>query len=149
MPRLGWIIVAGLVVAVGGAAGWLRWKPSEAIDPSNQTQVALGGELYRKHCASCHGAKLEGQPHWQERKPNGALPAPPHDASGHTWHHPDDQLFAIIKHGMARFAPPDYKTEMPAFVGSLTDADIRAVLAYIKSSWPADIRQRQAAVSRR
>jgi mono/diheme cytochrome c family protein len=145
-----WVMIAlGLMVAVGGAAAWLRWRPAEPIDATNRFQVAQGEELYRQNCATCHGVRLEGQSHWQQRKPNGALPAPPHDVSGHTWHHPDDQLFAIVKHGMARFAPPDYKTEMPAFVGKLTDAEIRAVLAFIKSNWPADIRERQAAVSRR
>jgi hypothetical protein len=45
------------------------------------------------------GANLEGQPNWKERQANGRLPAPPHDASGHTWHHPDAQLFGITKQG--------------------------------------------------
>ena len=26
-------------------------------------QLALGEKLYAQHCASCHGAKLEGQPY--------------------------------------------------------------------------------------
>ncbi len=142
-------VVAGLAVAVGGAAWWVGWRPSNTIDVRDPRQVALGQTIYQLHCAACHGLHLEGQPDWQVRKPTGELPAPPHDASGHTWHHADDQLFAIIKHGMARFAPPDYKTDMPAFVGRLTDAEIRAVLAYVKSLWPEDIRDRQARLNRR
>jgi mono/diheme cytochrome c family protein len=86
---------------------------------------------------------LRQLPRRRARKPSGELPAPPHDATGHTWHHPDQQLFAITKHGMARFAPADYKSAMPAFVGTLSDRDIRAVIAYIKSTWPEDIRRRQ------
>jgi mono/diheme cytochrome c family protein len=35
---------------------------------------------------------------------------------------------------------------MPAFGGVLSDADIAAVLAFIKSRWPADIRARQARI---
>jgi mono/diheme cytochrome c family protein len=63
------------------------------------------------------------------------MPAPPHDESGHTWHHPDDMLFDITKHGIARYAPPGYQSDMPAFGGVLSDDEIRAVLAFIKSHW--------------
>jgi mono/diheme cytochrome c family protein len=37
---------------------------------------------------------------------------------------------------------------MPAFGQSLSDRDIAAVLAYIKSRWPAEIRERQARIDR-
>jgi mono/diheme cytochrome c family protein len=98
-------------------------------------QIALGEKVYAANCASCHGARLEGQPQWQRRLPNGRMPAPPHDETGHTWHHPDDVLFGITKYGVARYAPPGYESDMPAFAGKLSDDEIRAVLAYIKSQW--------------
>ena len=105
-------------------------------------QLALGAKLYTQHCAACHGAKLEGQPDWQRRLSNGRFPAPPHDDSGHTWHHPDDVLFAITKHGMVPpYAPPGYQSDMPAFAGTLSDAEIRAVLAYIASQWSDEVRK--------
>jgi hypothetical protein len=63
-------------------------EPPQA-DPNNTSQVAMGQELYVSFCAGCHGANLEGQPDWQKRLPLGNLPAPPHDQTGHTWHHPD------------------------------------------------------------
>jgi mono/diheme cytochrome c family protein len=73
------------------------------------------------------------------------MPAPPHDASGHTWHHPDQLLFDITKHGVAKAAKlPGYDTAMPAFDGVLSDAEIVAVLSWIKSQWPAEIRKHQA-----
>jgi mono/diheme cytochrome c family protein len=98
--------------------------------------IKLGARLYAEHCAACHGAKLEGQPNWQRRLPNGRLPAPPHDESGHTWHHPDEVLFGITKHGLVPpYAPKDYESDMPAFSGKLSDREIRAVLEYIKSHW--------------
>jgi mono/diheme cytochrome c family protein len=87
------------------------------------------------NCASCHGAELEGQPDWRRRLPNGRMPAPPHDESGHTWHHPDDVLFGITKYGIARYAPPGYESDMPAFAGKLSDDEIWTVLAYLKSHW--------------
>lgn len=136
--RLSVILV--VVLAVLGAA-WF-WRGG-AIDPGDARQVARGAELYAAHCAQCHGAQLQGEPDWRVRKPSGELPAPPHDSSGHTWHHTDEQLFAMTKYGMTRVAPPDYKSAMPAFVGRLTDDDIRAVIAFIKSTWPEDIRHRQ------
>lgn len=105
-------------------------------DPRDAPKVALGAKLYALHCAACHGAKLEGQPQWRTRLPNGRLPAPPHDESGHTWHHPDWMLFSITKNGLVPpFAPKDYETDMPAFGGKLGDEEIWAVLAYLKSHW--------------
>ena len=86
-------------------------------------------------CASCHGANLEGQSNWRQRPSNGLLPAPPHDATGHTWHHSDEQLLRIVKDGLAAIEP-GYKTDMPAYVGVLDDAQISAILDYIKSTWP-------------
>jgi hypothetical protein len=74
--------------------------------------------------------------------PNGRLPAPPHDATGHTWHHSDRQLFAMTKNGTAGMMP-GYQTDMPAYKDVLSDVDIWAVLSYIESTWPADIRERQ------
>ena len=117
-------------------------------DPENKTQVVQGERVYSAHCATCHGVKLEGQPNWRERLATGRLPAPPHDPSGHTWHHPDDMLFSMVRNGMAPHAPPDYNSDMPAFGNRLSDADIWAVLAYIKSTWPEETRNAQAQVTR-
>lgn len=118
-------------------------------DPENARQVALGKQVYERHCAACHGVRLEAQPNWQERLPSGRMPAPPHDASGHTWHHPDAVLFGITKHGLVpgKYAPPSYQSDMLAFGGQLSDGEIWAVLAYIKSSWPKDIRNAQCEVT--
>ena len=84
--------IAGLGLAVGPLAFAGEMAQSEA----------LGRDLYALHCASCHGANIEGQPVWMRRLPSGRLPAPPHDASGHTWHHPDGVLFRIVKEGWER-----------------------------------------------
>ena len=110
--------------------------------------VAAGEAVYRAHCAACHGARLEGQPRWRERDAQGRMPAPPHDASGHTWHHPDQVLFDITKHGVAKAARmKDYDSAMPAFSGVLTDAEIVAVLSWIKAQWPAEIRRHQEEIN--
>src|SRR5262245_48882654 len=106
------------------------------IDPSDAKQLALGAPIYARECAVCHGARLEGQPNWRERLPNGRMPAPPHDESGHTWHHPDAVLFGITKSGLVPpYAPAGYPSDMPAFGGKLSDQEIRDVLAFIASHW--------------
>ncbi|HUR89164.1 MAG TPA: cytochrome c [Ramlibacter sp.] len=110
--------------------------------------VAQGRTLYAAHCASCHGANLEGQPNWQMRDASGRLPAPPHDARGHTWHHADDVLFRITKYGVAKAANlPGYESNMPAFDGALSDAQIVAVLSFIKAQWPEKYRRAQEEVN--
>lgn len=109
-------------------------------------RVAVGAGIYERHCASCHGANLEGQPNWRERLANGRLPAPPHDASGHTWHHADQVLFDLVKQGVAAYAGAGYESDMPAYAVRLSDDEIRAVLAFIKSRWPAPIRDKQAQI---
>ena len=107
--------------------------------------------MYAQHCAACHGARLEGQANWREPLPSRRMPAPPHDASGHTWHHPDAVLFGITKRGLVpgEYAPPGYQSDMPGFAGALTDDEIWAVLAYIKSTWPPEIRRAQSRVTAR
>jgi len=108
-------------------------------------QLASGQKVYAQHCVACHGARLEGQPNWRARLPNGRMPAPPHDDGGHTWHHPDEVLFGITKHGLVPpYAPPGYESDMPAFAGKLSDAEIRTVLAYIESHWSKDVRKLRA-----
>lgn len=118
-------------------------------DAENAETIALGRTIYETQCAACHGAQLEGQPNWQMPLPSGRLPAPPHDATGHTWHHPDDILFRIVKEGTAAIVGGGYESDMPGFADVLSDAEIRAVLAYIKSTWPERERSYQAETSAR
>jgi len=117
--------------------------PVEGADASNTQLVALGEILYQQYCASCHGAELEGQANWKARDENGYLPAPPHDETGHTWHHPDEQLFEITKIGTEAFVGMGYKSTMIGFEDQLDDTEIWAVLAYIKSQWSPRIQKAQ------
>ncbi len=119
-------------------------KPGVAIlQPGDAQVVAQGQSIYQTHCAACHGTRLEGQPNWRERDAKGLLPAPPHDASGHTWHHPDDVLVRITKLGVAKAANlKDYASAMPAYEGVLSEREIIAVLSWIKAQWPVSIRDK-------
>ena len=105
----------------------------------NQTSIRNGEAIYHEQCASCHGANLEGEENWREPDENGMAKAPPHDETGHTWHHPDEQLFQITKFGTAKIVGQGYQSNMMGFENVLSDQDIADVLAYIKSTWPEKI----------
>lgn len=130
----------------GGSTGTPTIEIEER-DPAWQTQIKLGTGIYARHCSSCHGASFEGQPNWKKRLPDGSYPAPPLDETGHTWHHPDSVLFATVKLGGQATAPPDFRSNMPSFSGVLSDNEIHAVLALIKSRWPREIRRLQEEIN--
>jgi mono/diheme cytochrome c family protein len=146
-----WIIMAGVTALILGAGGFVYFttgghKP--LADPTDRRQVELGARVYGDHCAACHGPNLEGEPDWRTRGPDGLLPAPPHDETGHTWHHSDELLFRMTKDGMSAVVP-DYESNMPAFGGMLTDEEIWAALAHIKSHWPEEVRRIQEGINQR
>ena len=93
----GGALLAAVLVANLVADRFSRQPAGHVLRPDDVDVVALGAKIYQARCASCHGAELEGQANWRERGADGILPAPPHDASGHTWHHPDAVLFGDHK----------------------------------------------------
>lgn len=152
LSRNGVLVILAIMIALAAFVlfGLDREEPLPVESGVSETSsvIALGRTVYASQCAACHGANLEGQPNWRERKPDGRLPAPPHDETGHTWHHDDATLFNLTKYGLSALIGRPVETDMPAYEGVLTDEQIRAVLAYIKSRWPAEIRERQAEISR-
>ncbi len=132
------LLVAGTTLLVHGSKAAVDVE----LRPDDVALVAAGQVIYMQQCALCHGVRLQGEPDWTQRHPDGKLPAPPHDASGHTWHHSDRDLFLITKFGPKAFAGDDYPTDMPGYEDKLSDRDIVAVLSFIKSHWPADVRSR-------
>ncbi|PQV57841.1 cbb3-type cytochrome c oxidase subunit III [Defluviimonas denitrificans] len=147
LPNTFWIGLFAGVLILAIFAGWQYTRTASTAAASEEV-ISQGRQVYVDQCAACHGADLVGQPDWRSPLPSGRLPAPPHDASGHTWHHPDDVLFRIVKEGTAAIVGGGYESDMPGFGDVLSDADIRAVLAYIKSNWPERERGYQQAVTR-
>ena len=118
-------------------------KPGALFLPDDKKIVAKGKILYQNNCASCHGINLQGEANWKNPDEDGLMPAPPHDATGHTFHHSDKLLFDIVKYGLAKVANlDDYKTNMPIYQDILSDEQIIAIMSYIKSTWPEEIRKR-------
>lgn len=140
------ILLLGLaVLAACGNASAGQTSPSPApllgnedvppVPPLDPQKVTQGQELYNQYCAACHGANGEGQPDWKIPNEDGSFKPPPHDNSGHTWHHADDLLLEIIAQGS------DFpQTKMPIFGNQLSDEEILAILEYLKSRWGAEER---------
>jgi len=132
------LVTALLVTFVGNP---FAAAPAGSLRPDDARLLALGEQVYVRNCATCHGAQLQGQPNWQQRDAQGLLPAPPHDATGHTWHHPDEVLIRITKYGVASSAGlKSYQSAMPIYDGVLSDEEIVAALSWIKAQWPPHIR---------
>lgn len=133
------IIGIGVVLFTDDAFGFLGQSGGQLLAYEDPEVIALGKAVYADQCASCHGADLGGQENWRDRGDDGLLPAPPHDASGHTWHHPDAQLIDITTRGTAAVVGRGYQSNMPGYAEILSEDEIKAALAYIKSTWPADV----------
>src|SRR3546814_2426064 len=92
-----------------------------------------GRKVYQEYCASCHGPRGEGQANWEAPNDQGELPAPPHNAEGHTWKHADAMLYRMVSEG---WRDPFNKTReltMPAFGDQLSPEQIREVVTYLKT----------------
>lgn len=120
---------------------WILITPlsGPTLASSDNADPAAGMALYQENCASCHGEKLQGEPDWRSQGEDGKLPAPPHDETGHTWHHGDALLFSYTKLGgkesMAQQGL-DFNSGMPGFGDRLSDQQIWDILAFIRSTWP-------------
>ncbi len=139
------MISAGRILAVL----FVTWPVAVNADHELENRDTTRGQvLYQEHCASCHGAELEGQANWRTPGADGILPAPPHDASGHTWHHDNRLLFDYTKLGgetlVRERGITGFRSGMPGFAGVLGDGEIWDILAWIRSTWPDDIREIQS-----
>ncbi len=119
-------------------SGFLRWR-----DPA---EIAAGEQLYRASCAGCHGIPGLSKPVAQ---PGQRIVPSSHDEEGHTWQHPDFALFRLVRDGeaVANCDPVDAEL-MPRFRGAVSDSQLVAILSYIKSTWPEEIRAHHDRVNR-
>jgi mono/diheme cytochrome c family protein len=137
-----------ILVALAGGYFWTADAAGSGpgVMPED-VDLAAGEELYTENCAACHRANLEGQDDWQSPGENGRLPAPPHDETGHTWHHGDQVLFEYTKLGGRALMVAqgmEFDSGMPGFGDQLSDQEIWNILGYIKSTWPERVQEMQA-----
>ena len=142
------------VLLVGGVIFYLSLPVNKAeanitLKHEDGAIVDLGRTVYAENCESCHGVSLEGHANWRQRDADGYLPAPPHDETGHTWHHPDSYLFLMTKYGIEEMIGKSYPNNMPAYEDKLTDGEIIAALSYIKSTWSVRIQRQHDQINAR
>ena len=111
--------------------------------PLDAEMVQRGQQIYVKDCAACHGLNGEGAPGWRQPDERGELPAPPHDAEGHTWRHGDGMLYGIVRNGWRDPFNRTTRLTMPPFGDKLSPAEIRAVITYLKTWWLREQRRFQ------
>ena len=125
--------VLGLVsalVAVGVVAGALAWLLNDPKPPADATH---GERLYYAYCVTCHGVGGHGS--WRAT----LFLIRPGDLAAAAQRRPGRYLFDIIKQGGSPLGRPG----MPAFGFHMSDADLEALIAYLKT---LDRRQAHAAV---
>ena len=113
--------------------------PRYPIQPATGNTLTEGKVLYDRFCAACHGIDGEGE----QPDPYEPGAAPPHDNTGHTWHHADQQNFGTVWNGLS------FNGTMPGYHDRMTPDEIIAVLAYIKTWWTEDQLATQLDLSQR
>jgi mono/diheme cytochrome c family protein len=135
-----WILFGLLVISLAACS---NQSDVDRFIATNPDAYMLGQQVYAQNCAACHGANGEGQfpENPRARDASERYGAPPHDDSGHTWHHDDDLLYQIVHEG--GMGNPEDFNPMPAFGDQLSDAEIEAVIFYIKTFWTEEQRLNQ------
>ena len=161
---LGWplplsaVTPATLVQRIGGVAGTEKIAASATggivnadskhlADPSDRGKVWAGFTLYKTNCAQCHGRNLQGQPLWHLQDGFEHQRAPAHDDTGHTWQHPDEDLFQMIRTGRFLNDLGKGASYMPAFGERLHDEEILEIISFIKSRWSLAMKVSQASLN--
>jgi mono/diheme cytochrome c family protein len=146
---IGLLAIVGLVgcASSGSNSSQTGSAGDGSSQPLDQAQVERDQAVYQSSCAQCHGANGEGDPLWQQRNPDGTYRPPPHDPSGHTWHHSDGILFKVVQGGGAVYESSNFQSRMPAFGEHRDSEEIKDVITYIKSLWGSSERASQAKIS--
>ena len=102
-------------------------EPPAPAAPPAETAMKLGGQLYDRHCADCHGADGRG---------SGGVYPPLAGNRALTMGEPVNAIRIVLSGGF----PPSTAGNprpygMPPFSPVLNDAEAAAVLSYVRASW--------------
>jgi mono/diheme cytochrome c family protein len=112
-------VCAGVLVTLTG--GWMA--------PARADELARGAEIYAANCVSCHGPAGRPEPDSPLVQSLGIVPANFSDTLFNS-REPASDWKIVITHGGPALG---FSEKMPAFGEALTEADIDAVLAYVKT----------------
>jgi mono/diheme cytochrome c family protein len=140
---VGVLIVAGFAMYVMGNLRLNKvYKfPASNIDlPTDPARIEYGKHRVESLCAGCHGADLSGKENWFSAGPLGTIDTANLTAGeggiGQEYTSTEDYVLAV-RHGVDPEGKPIF---MPAVVSTahLSDADLGAVIAYVKSVPPVN-----------
>ena len=145
------LIAAIVAILVTGAVMLVEKRLASTAtdaDPERPAQVALGRVLYRQHCSYCHGIDREGHEDWRPGMTAASGLAPSLDERSPSVERSDREIFERVKFGGQPFLPATVRSQMPAFEFNLTDAQIWALVAYLKNRWPEEALTRHERANR-
>ena len=110
--------------------GDAQWGDARSVDELRGRRGAAaadGAAIYAARCAACHQATGPGLP--------GVFPP----LAGSEWvTGPDETLAAIVLHGVSgplTVRGAAYDGAMPGFAAQLQDAELAAVLSFVRTQW--------------
>lgn len=124
--RIFLLLLAGIFLAACSESA-SPTGPGRRADPA---RITRGAEVFRQHCAVCHGTEAQGAADWRTRRPDGTFPPPPLNGTGHAWHHPWAALKRTIRDGTAALGGT-----MPAWQEKLSEEQIEDVILWFQSLW--------------
>lgn len=134
-------------IAAPATANRVNADSQHLADSSDAGKVWAGFTLYKTNCAQCHGRNLQGQPLWHLQDGFEHQRAPAHDDTGHTWQHPDEDLFQMIRTGRFPNDLGEVALNMPAFGERLHDGEILEIISFMKSRWSLAMKVSQASLN--
>ena len=116
------LVLSLCIAAIGLVAALVAVAVQEEQPPAG---ASLGQRVYYRYCADCHGP--DGRGSWRATlfllRPGDLTDATRMQAQS------DRYLFDLVKHGGAPVGRPG----MPGFGFNLTDEQIQAVVAYVRT----------------
>ena len=97
-------------------------------------RVARGAELFKQHCAQCHGPEAQGHPNWKSSSKEYAA-APPLNGTGNDRKRSRGELMITILNGASR----DGVAVMPSWKNRLSRRDTEDVMIWFQALWHADV----------
>ena len=105
----------------------------QLFDPA---RLAHGADLYREHCAQCHGPQGQGHPDWMTPSNGSYAAAPPLNGTGNDWKRSRAELIAAIRNGAQR---KDGTEIMPRWKGRMSDEEMDDIVSWCQSLWAPDV----------
>jgi len=139
---VGLILVTALALFLIGNARLNKtydFPPSNLTIPTDAASIARGQHIAETLCEGCHGADLSGINNWFAGGPLGTIDSANltsgNGGVGQTF--TDEDFVGAIRHGIDSNGKATF---MPAVVSTayLSDEDLAAVIAYVKSVPPVD-----------